>query len=89
MKIFSYNMQTKARGEQLGVRSVCSGHGSGETRVKGNEEWITLDQGSIAVDSQDRPITAEEYGVEAICFCIGEMFCGTDSSWNWVVVQKK
>lgn len=89
MKIFAYNPETKQRGtEVLGERSVCSGHGRGTMFSKGNEDWVVLDTPS-AVDSQRRPITAEQYGQQAICFCIGEMHCGTDVAWNWVVVKAK
>jgi hypothetical protein len=84
MKVFEYNKQTKTKGKLLGERSTCCGHGSGTVESKGDSNWTFLDTPS-AKDRQGLPITADQYDTNAICFCLGEMRCGTDVAWEWVV----
>lgn len=84
MKVFEYNLNTNRRGALLGERSICSGHGSGTIKCINDSEWITLDEPS-AVDSRGNSINASQYNVNAICFCIGKMVCGTDTIWSWVI----
>jgi hypothetical protein len=86
MKIFEYDLKA---GKRLDVvldnRSVVSGHGSGSVvKTTKDSRWLMLDKPSAA-DRQQKPITASQYGKEAICFCIGELFAGTDSAWEWVI----
>ena len=37
----------------------------------------------INCGTMQNEIKPADYGVEAICFCIGEVQCGQDTYWDW------
>ena len=62
-------------------------------RFGGGNEWQWASSASHPnwVEGQKRPdgdkaILPEDFGVEAICFCQGEVRTGSKTQWNWFVI---
>lgn len=52
--------------------------------AKKNALGITFGLGAGWTEgSQSVYLNPREYGVEAICFCVGEWTCGEDTAWEW------
>lgn len=92
MKVFAFDPATGKRGQEVIGNVNCQGY-SNSTRPackipphnKATTNWVVADAAS---GRGCTPITPEMFGQEAICFCIGQMFCGTDASWEWVALVK-
>lgn len=103
MKVFEYDFATGTKGREL-ASIKCAGqlNGSlithdGETHkvslVNAQEGWTFHSGASYYTAGEDVQILPEDFGVEAICFCIGEVFhtwyAGhpeAESTWEWAVV---
>ena len=60
---------------------------------KSGVEWLWRNSAFNHIDGEDKPIKAEDFGVEAICFCdaeyhvrwyVGHPEC--ESQWQWSVI---
>lgn len=91
MKVFDYTNGRK--GEQLGEvgrATYCEGHPfhNGKFMTIGGKqaphtEWSM----HTGAGRRDTPLTPEQFDVEAICFCTGQISSGMDSgTWCWHVV---
>ena len=100
MKVFDFSNGTK--GALLGeVRcaSYTSGYPSVTDPVTGQSRFLrvakpqqmgfnTQLQVSTGAGHMDTPYKPEDFGVDAILFCMGKMFAGRDDpgTWEWIVV---
>lgn len=96
MKVFDFSNGVKGR--QLGETgrpTYCSGNPVARdggflrmtTVTRGDATWeLHSGAGRTSLSGNDMPLLPDTYLVPAICFCLGEMRCGTDSSWTWCVV---
>jgi hypothetical protein len=90
MKVFEFDRTTGKRGKQVG-NVVCHAYGNyGDTlpsvTLPAKRTDTTVDVAGHASDARNKPITAAQFGCESVCFCIGNLTCGTDTTWNWVIL---
>lgn len=99
MKVFDFTNGSK--GKEL-AEIKLAGHVYGHVVVKNGQRYrVTLaDSGPAGTNwawhsgaNNGEEITPEQFGVEAICFCIGEMFVqwhpghpDAVSQWEWAVL---
>lgn len=87
MKVFDFTDGKK--GKFLGEAyrpSWMSGHladGGKEKYVVRNRQYQFHTAAGTTYKGKDQPMNPADFGVEAICFCIGEWKSGTDSKWEW------
>ena len=91
MKVFDYTNGRK--GDLLGeVKRVtyCEGHPFHDGKfmtIGGKQVPQTEWSMHTGAGYRDTPLTPEQFGVEAICFCTGQISSGRDSgTWIWEVV---
>jgi hypothetical protein len=101
MKIFEYNVANGTRGKQLGERlrpnaiegSLVTAHDGRTLRLDMRRERFGDNVWSWHAGVADPEFSAEDFGVEAICFCLGEWHTGVradgtrDLTWEWVVIS--
>lgn len=89
MKVFAFNTEEGSRGTEVLGHVNCCAYGNTK-RISLPKLPRSLDTDwQVADHAEDRagnPITATQFGQKAVCFCIGQLTCGTDTSWNWVVL---
>ncbi|MDD5323649.1 MAG: hypothetical protein PHD43_24220 [Methylococcales bacterium] len=92
MKVFAYDIVTGTKGTEILGNINCCGYGSYGMKlpevklpsfIKPDSNWQVAGK---AEDKQGRSIHPAQFKRDAICFCIGEMRCGTDISWEWVIL---
>lgn len=92
MKVFAYNIETGVKGNDvLGDINCCSYGSYGLTlpevkfpsNINKDSNWNIAGKAS---NKQDKEILPSHFGQTAICFCTGEFRCGTDISWEWVIL---
>ena len=91
MKVFTYNIQTGQRGSEVLGDVNCRGVGSfgdvlPEVKLPSCNPASNFVVAGHATDSQNRPIKAEHFGQDSVCFCLGKFTAGTDTSWEWVIL---
>jgi hypothetical protein len=105
MKVFNFTNGTK--GELLGEIKLAGWTGGwlvgkgGKTykvelahkRGGSSEDWAWVSAAGYSAKGEDVAIRPEDFGVEAVCFCIGEVYhtwhAGhpeAQSAWEWKVV---
>lgn len=95
MKIFDYTDGRKGR--ELGSLPLVSATNSSLVPGK-NSDWIKLTPTreingvmptwhSGAIAGYDIEVDPSSYGVEAVCFCMGEVKMGDDTWWDWCIVS--
>lgn len=101
MKVFDFSTGTKGRelatikcAGQLGGCLTTDGDKTYRVRLANAQDgWTFHFNASYYMDGADVQILPENFGVEAICFCIGEIFHTwhkghpeAESAWEWVVI---
>lgn len=89
MKVFTFDPATGRRGSAPLGDVRCAGYSNRHRlspvlpRPTQDTNWVAA---SAASDTRNQPITAAQFGQPAICFCIGQITCGTDTAWEWVAL---
>lgn len=84
MKVFHFDPSTGKRGELIEVRgmaySTSNPQGLRAKLPKANDQdW------SVATEAADHNGQPIKYQIP-VCFCLGQLTCGTDTSWHWVAL---
>lgn len=83
MKVFKFNPTTGKRGDLISeVARFCaysnmSGISCVLPKNTNDTTW------SVASKVEDRQGNEVKF-TEPVCFCLGQMTCGTDTSWEWI-----
>lgn len=88
MKVFKFDPATGKRGEQISdiQRFFAYSNMGGATcalpKSAADSTW------TIATKVEDRQGNEVKFN-EPVCFCMGQMTCGTDTTWEWVAYLPK
>ncbi len=87
MQVFHYDVQSGTKGEFIGHFPYCHAVSNPDMviislPVRKNQDWV------VGTRAQYLDCSPMIFDVP-VCFCLGELTCGTDSSWNWVVLLPK
>lgn len=83
MKIFKFDPTTGKRGEQISdiQRFFSYSNMAGASCVLPKNAKDTNWQ--VATKVEDRQGNEVKF-TEPVCFCMGQMTCGSDTSWEWI-----
>ena len=84
MKVFEFDPATGARGALIGSmpRPDFVANPAGATCVlpkSKDADWMVATK---AADRENKPVVFDR----PVCFCLGQMTAGTDTSWHWVAL---
>lgn len=92
MKVFAFDPKTGKRGKEVlgSVNCQATGNRSRATcklprHNPADTTWTVADH---AEGTRGAKILPEAFGQDAICFCLGQMTAGTDTTWEWVALVK-
>jgi hypothetical protein len=88
MKVFKFNPTTGKRGDLISeVARFCaySNMEGASCVLPKNTNDTTWNVASKVEDRQGNEVKF----TEPVCFCLGQMTCGTDTSWEWIAYIPK
>jgi hypothetical protein len=88
MKVFKFDPATGKRGEQISEvpRFFAYSNMGGASCVLPKHSKDTT--WSVATKVEDRQGNEVTFA-EPVCFCMGQMTCGSDTNWEWIAYLPK
>ena len=88
MKVFKFNPATGERGEQISEVQRFSAYSNMDRATCVLPKNTHDTTWTVVTKVEDRRGNEFKFD-EPVCFCMGQMTCGTDTNWEWLAYIPK